>query len=170
MFDHEGGIATPLIACWPAVIEAGAVSHEVGHVVDFLPTFAELAGAEYPERYRGNRIAPADGISLAPLLRGQPRSPHPYLCWELNGCRAIRRGRWKAVSTGPPRCFAGHRFPPGRDGWELYDMAADRCETNDLAAERPALVRELDSLWRGWYERCRREQRRAQAQSFDPAQ
>ena len=166
VFDHEGGIATPLIACWPAVIEAGAVSHEVGHVVDFLPTFAELAGAEYPKRYRGNRIAPADGISLALLLRGQPRSPHPYLCWELNGCRAIRRGRWKAVSTGPPRCFAGHRFPPGRDGWELYDMAADRCETNDLAAERPALVRELDSLWRGWYERCRREQ----AQSFDPAQ
>jgi arylsulfatase A-like enzyme len=170
VFDHEGGIATPLIACWPAVIEPGAISHEVGHVVDFLPTFAELAGAEYPESYRGNRIVPADGISLAPLLRGQPRSPHPHLCWELNGCRAIRRGRWKAVSMGPPRCYAGHRFPPGCDGWELYDMAADRCETNDMAAERPGLVRELDTLWRGWYERCRREQRRAHAQSFDAAE
>ena len=170
VFDHEGGIATPLIACWPAVIEPGAISHEVGHVVDFLPTFAELAGAEYPERYRGNRIAPADGISLAPLLRRAPRSPHPHLCWELNGCRAIRRGRWKAVSMGPPRCYAGHRIPPGCDGWELYDMAADRCETNDMAAERPGLVRELDTLWRGWYERCRREQRRAHAQSFDAAE
>ena len=48
VFDHEGGIATPLIAHWPAAIEAGAISHEVGHVIDFLPTFAELAGADYP--------------------------------------------------------------------------------------------------------------------------
>ena len=63
---------------------------------------------------------------------------------------------------GPPRCYAGHRFPPGCDGWELYDMAADRCETNDMAAERPQVVRELDALWRDWYAACRREQARAQ--------
>ena len=162
VFDHEGGIATPLIAHWPAVIEPGAISHEVGHVIDFLPTFAELAGAEYPDHYRGNRLGTADGVSLAPLLRGQPRSSHAYLCWELEGCRAVRRARWKAVSMGPPRSYAGHDFPPGHEGWELYDMERDRCETNDLAAEHPQLVQELDALWRDWYAACRREQERAQ--------
>ena len=169
VFDHEGGIATPLIAHWPAAVEAGAINHEVGHVIDFLPTFAELAGADYPDHYRGSPIASADGISLAPLLRGESRSSHPYLCWELNGCRAVRRGRWKAVSMGPPRWYAGHRFPPGRDGWELYDMERDRCETNDLAAGHPHLVQELDALWRGWYEACRREQRRAQPRAAEAA-
>ena len=49
-------------------------------------------------------------------------------------------------------------------------MAADRCETNDLASARPELVRELDALWRDWYERCRREQRRAQPQSLEAAE
>ena len=131
-------------------------------MIDFLPTFAELAGAEYPDHYRGNRLGTADGVSLAPLLRGQPRGSHAYLCWELEGCRAVRRGRWKAVSMGPPRSYAGHEFPPGREGWELYDMERDRCETNDLAAEHPGLVQELDALWRDWYAACRREQKRAQ--------
>ena len=48
VFDHEGGISTPLIAYWPNVIESGTITHQIGHVIDFLPTFAELGEADYP--------------------------------------------------------------------------------------------------------------------------
>ncbi len=165
VFDHEGGIATPLIASWPRVIRPGSITHQVGHVIDFLPTFAELAGAACPARFRGQPVAPLDGRSLAPILRGARREPHAALFWELNGCRAVRRGRWKAVSLGPERWHVGHRIAAGCDGWELYDVAADRCELIDRARERPELVTELDRLWRRWFAACRRERERGRGDS-----
>ena len=156
VFDHEGGIATPLIASWPRVINPGTMTHQLGHVIDFLPTFAELAGASYP----GHPILPPDGRSLAPILRGEERDPHDALFWELDGCRAVRRGRWKAVSLGPARWHVGHRISAGCEDWELYDMEADRCERDDRSGEHPAVVHELDALWRGWFGACRQEKER----------
>ena len=169
VFDHEGGIATPLIASWPRVIRPGAITHQVGHVIDLLPTFAELAGAAYPAWWRGQAVAPLDGRSLAPILRGARRAPHAALFWELNGCRAVRRGRWKAVSLGPERWHVGHRIAAGCAGWELYDVAADRCELIDRAREQPELVTELDRLWRRWFAACRRERERGASPDDTPA-
>lgn len=160
VFDHEGGIATPLIASWPRVIRPNTITDQVGHVIDLLPTFAELAGAACPAQFRGQPLGTLDGRSLAPLLRGRRREPHEALFWELTGCRAVRRGRWKAVSLGPERWHVGHRIPAGRNGWELYDVEADRCELHDRAAEQPALVAELDQLWKRWFAACRDERER----------
>ena len=161
VFDHEGGIATPLIASWPRVIRPGTMTHQVGHVIDVLPTFAELADAAYPAQFRGRLIPPADGTSLTPIFRGERRAPHATLFWELDGCRAVRRGRWKAVSLGPARWHVGHRIAAGGDDWELYDMEADRCERHDRAGDHPAVVNELDRLWRAWFARCRRDKERS---------
>jgi len=62
---HEGGIATPLIAHWPAQIKAtGALTHQPGHVVDIMATCLDVADADYPEVHNGNPIKPAPGISL----------------------------------------------------------------------------------------------------------
>ena len=137
---HEGGIATPLICHWPGVIESGSMTDEVGHIIDFMPTFCELADAAYPEKYHdGNDIKPMEGKSLLPVLEGGRREPHDLLHWAHEGNHAIRSGKWKLVmEDGSP--------------WELYDMAADRTELNDLADERPELMQELRAKFERWAE------------------
>ena len=153
-FDHEGGISTPFIAYWPRVIEPGAINHNVAHIVDVLPTLADVAGAEYPTHFNDSEIHPSDGISLNPLFRGEPREDHEILFWELRECRAVRRGKWKAVSMGRERKHTGIEIPAGHDAWELYDMDADRCETNNVAEMHPEIVKELGMLWQEWFEKC----------------
>ena len=158
VFDHEGGISTPLIARWPGVIEKGRITHGVGHVIDLLPTFAELAEADYPENHNSHRILPCEGRSLVPVLNGGEMENHAALFWEFKGCRAARKGKWKIVSEGAARRHVGHAIEPGHEGWELYDMEADRCELNDLAGSYPDIVHELDGLWQDWRTRCRNDQ------------
>ena len=74
---HEGGIATPLIVYWPAVMrQANRVTHQVGHIIDILPTCLEAAGVEYPTSFQEHTILPAEGNSLLPVLRGGSRPGH----------------------------------------------------------------------------------------------
>ena len=61
------------------------------------------------------------------------------------------------MSLGPERRIAGHDIPSGHDNWELYDMETDRCELNDLSSKHPEIVKELDGMWREWFERCQRD-------------
>ncbi|MBA7605994.1 Arylsulfatase [subsurface metagenome] len=135
---HEGGIATPLIAYWPAGIrQQGGITHQLGHVIDLMATCCDLAGVSYPETYRGNKIIPLEGRSLVPIFQGERRQRHDVLYWEHMGNKAIRRGRWKLVSV--------------KDGrWELYDLEADRTELRDLAGQQPELARELAALYEDW--------------------
>jgi arylsulfatase len=137
MWIHEGGIATPLIAYWPAGLKAkGTLTPQVGHVIDLMPTFLELAGAQYPANYQGRRLKPLAGRSLAPVFQGK-RIGARTLAWEHEGNRGIRVGDWKLV--------AAHK-----GAWELYDLAADRSETNNLAAKKPEKARELAAQWQAW--------------------
>jgi len=139
---HEGGIATPFIARWPAMIRRrGAVTHEVGHVIDVMATVLDVAGARYPRTRAGNAVLPLEGRSLVPVFQGRARVGHDALYWEHEGSQAIRRGRWKLVgaSNGP---------------WELYDLEADRTELRDLAAARPEVVRDLRSRYGQWMARA----------------
>ena len=158
-FCHEGGVCTPMIAHWPAglnVPEGGRWERQRGHVMDVLPTLLELAGAEYPAELDGREIRPADGVSLWPALYGAKDGgdalPDRPLFFEHQAARAAIRGDWKAVW--------GKRMPePPR--WELYNLAEDRCETRDLAAERPALLAELAVLWEDYA-------KEAQVEPFTP--
>ena len=160
VFDHEGGISTPMIVSWPKVLGSGGkVTHEVGHVMDFLPTFAELAGIDLPSA-NGSGILPCEGKSLTPLFFGRGREGHEALFWELYDCRAVRKGKWKLVTMGPARRRRSIEIEPGHENWELYDMETDRCELNDLAGKEPAVVNELDALWRAWFEGCREDSAR----------
>ena len=141
VWTHEGGIATPLLARWPGRIPAGTISHASGHVMDVMPTCIEAAGADYPAQFDGRAIAPVEGNSLLPALRGGTRGGRRTFFWSHTNNHAVRRGRWKLVSRS------------GTEQWQLYDMAADRTETMDRAAERPALVRELAEQHAAWRER-----------------
>lgn len=129
---HEGGISTPLIASWPAVIKKGALIHEPGHLIDIMATCLELAGAEYP---KGK--TPVEGLSLAPIFRDGKRKGHDAIYWEHEGNRAVRQGKWKLV--------ARHKGP-----WELYDLDADRTEMKNVAGEKSDLVQELAAKHDAW--------------------
>jgi len=152
-FDHEGGIATPCVVSWPSVIKKGSISRDVGHVIDFMPTLIELAGAKYPSERGGHKIAPMEGRSFAPVLRGEKLGPRGPLFWEFRDCKAVLSGKWKIVTQGPPRNHVNIPIKPGRDRWELYEMESDRCETQDLARDHPEKVAELDALWQYWFRR-----------------
>jgi arylsulfatase len=138
---HEGGIATPLIVHWPAVLKTvGRMTDEVGHVIDIMATCLDVAGATYPRRYNGNEIHPLEGRSLLPALRDEPMPDRGPIFWEHEGNRAVRLGQWKLVSKHP-------------DQWELYDLEADRTELNDLATQQTEELDELISLYNDWAER-----------------
>jgi arylsulfatase len=139
---YEGGICTPLIAHWPAGLraDAGSVTHQPGHVIDVMATCLDVAGAEYPHEFQGRAITPQEGKSLVPILSGEKYAGHDVLAWEHFGAKAIRRGDWKAVARQ-------------RGRWELYDVAKDRAEINDLAAKHPDAVRDLEAKWEEWARR-----------------
>lgn len=140
-FAHEGGISTPLIASWPAVIKQAATVADVGHVTDILATFVDVAGAEHPATFRGQAIQPLEGRTLLPIFEGNSRPQSNPLFWEHEGHRAVRRGRWKLVSKHA-------------EGWQLYDIETDRAELTDLAAQHGDLVKELAALYERWAARC----------------
>lgn len=141
-FVHEGGIATPFIVSWPAVLRhPGTISSALGHVTDLMATFVEVAGARHPATYKGHDILPLEGESLLPLFRGSRRRDRSPIFWEHEGNRAIRSGKWKLVSKYP-------------NDWELYDMEVDRTELHNLAAQNPDRVKELSRLYDQWAQRC----------------
>jgi arylsulfatase len=136
--NHEGGIATPLIAWWPGTIEhAGAVTHELGHLVDIMATCLDVAGVVYPTVFNGRTVLPPAGKSLVPVFRGGRSEGHAMLAWATRGSRAVRMGRWKLVAA-----------PDGP--WELYDMETDRTELNDLANQQRDRVRAMARAFDQW--------------------
>ena len=139
---HEGGIATPFIVHWPRRIRrAGIVIHQAAHIIDVMPTCLDAAGAKYPSERQGTPVLPLEGVSLLPLITGEGALDERTLYWEHEGNRAVRQGPWKLVSRHP-------------GNWELYDMEADRTETNDVAARHPDRVREMAALYEKWAARC----------------
>ncbi|WP_442507367.1 arylsulfatase [Novipirellula sp. SH528] len=125
---YEGGIRIPFIVRWPGKIKASSVSDHLGYFPDVLPTLLELAGAD--------SMPTTDGISIVPTLLGEQtaghaQSQHEYLYWEDPQSAAVRMKNWKAVRPGPNRPF------------ELYDLATDIEEQNDVAQQNPETLAKM---------------------------
>ena len=144
MWVHEGGIASPWIVHWPkGVATAGGLRRPMVHLVDVTPTVLELAGVAAPKEFDGQAVPPMHGRSFARLLRDGAAPPvHDELWWCHGGNRAVRVGDWKLVAD---------REKP----WELYDLAADRCEMKNLAASQPEKVKQLEARWQAIADDCR---------------
>jgi arylsulfatase A-like enzyme len=138
---HEGGISSPLIAHWPRGVKGrNALTSQPGHLIDIMATCVDLAGAQYPTEFQGNKITPLEGKSLRPVFEGRQRPGHEAIYWEHEGNQAIRMGKWKLVKK--------HGGP-----WELYDIDNDRTEVNNLAARETARVEMMSQKWQAWADR-----------------
>lgn len=140
--QYEGGIRTPLIVHWPAGMKAPAnsITPQAGHVIDAMATCLEAAGLDYPEQFDGRAITPLEGRSLLPILRGEQRAGHEAIYFEHFGSRAVRQGDWKLVAEK-------------EQPWELYHLAVDASETNNLADQQPERVKQLSAQWDAWAKR-----------------
>ena len=131
---YEGGIRVPMIAWWPGKIKAGTTSNHISAFWDVMPTLAEIIGVSAPENI--------DGISFLPTLLGQEgqQKQHDYLYWEFHerkGRQAVRKGDWKAVR---------YNAKIGDRPTELYNLAEDIGEENNLAGQHPELVKEMEEI------------------------
>jgi len=124
---YEGGIRVPFIAWWPGTVEAGSVSAHPSIFYDMMPTFCELAGAPIPDN--------TDGISIAPALLGQDgkQKTHEIFYWERPRTKATSQ----AVRIGNFKILRNNVNEP----IEVYDLSKDYAEENDLASQRPDLVK-----------------------------
>ena len=134
--QFEGGISTPAIMHWPAGLKRkpGSVVSSPAHLVDLLPTVAEVTGAKVPDTFPGREPTPLAGISLAPILSGGEIKSRPPIHLLFASDRGLRDGEWKLVS------FQSHP-------WELYHISTDRTELHDVAAEHPDITERMVKQW-----------------------
>jgi arylsulfatase A-like enzyme len=138
----EGGIRNALTVSGPLVQrQPGSINGATLHVADIMPTLLEVAGVDYPETYEERELPPLMGKSWMPLLAAQTdsiRTDEDYLAWEVFGNRAVRQANWK---------LRWQAKPFGTAAWELFDLAGDPGERQDLASENPTKVAALTAKW-----------------------
>lgn len=139
---HEGGATTHFIAHWPKVIAPNQLTNQVGHVVDLFPTFLEVANIDYPATCADKNTLPLAGSSLLPIFKGDTRTPPEHvISGHTDRFRMYRRGDWKIVRQNDK-------------DWELYHLAKDRTELNDLSSVQPEKLNELV----GYYQQYQTDQ------------
>ncbi len=134
MFD--GGIRTPFAMYWKGKIKAGTTYDRTISSLDIFPTVTTAAGFNPADNKN-----PLDGTDLMPYLTGKMKcEPHDYLCWRVCGGLeyAIRKGDYKLVKTYYS------------DDYMLFNIREDQIEMNDIAAENPALVKEMAANYKAW--------------------
>lgn len=142
-FTHEGGLASPLVFHYPHGIQSpGRWVNDPSHLMDVVPTICELTGSPYPGDVGGRAVKAVDGVSLAPTLAGTSLAERS-IPFDHQGAWALRKGDWKLVRgkrTGEPQT------------WQLFNIANDRMEQHDLAAEHPDRVKAMADEWLKWAE------------------
>jgi arylsulfatase A-like enzyme len=130
---YEGGIRVPTIANWPGKLKPGVFTPPLT-IADWMPTFCALAS------HKPRKDLKWDGKNIWPLLSGEGAATPRTLYWAGPGfkTRAVREGDWKLIITEPGKGKAARE--------ELFDLAQDPGETNDLAEKMPERIEVLKSV------------------------
>ncbi|MGD0089496.1 MAG: arylsulfatase [Planctomycetota bacterium] len=138
---YEGGVREPCIVRWKGHVQPGGTSERVTGFEDWLPTLLELAGAA------GSTPKDVDGISFAPVLRGEPQEPRPFLYREFpayGGQQFVRQGDWKGIRQ---KLLPQKGAQPNLRT-ELYNLKDDVGEKQDLSAGHADVVAALERIMR----------------------
>jgi arylsulfatase len=125
---------------------AGSMSHEFVHVRDIMPTILDIADVSHTKEFEGRAVLPLQGQSLLDFLSGEAKTPYAgaaQVGYELFGLKAYIDGKWKILWMPPP-------FASGE--WELYDLAEDPAESNDLSSKYPEKVEDMIKKWEQYKE------------------
>lgn len=172
---YEGGIRVPLCMSWPGTIQPGTVCETPVTGVDYMPTFAELAGASLPD----STSQPLDGVSIVPLMKGKSIAERAiywhypmYLSgdemvkpifgtdkmhWRATPCSIVRMGDWKLMQFFET------------DTTELYNIKDDIGEKNDLARQHPEKASEMLKSLEKWQGETEADIPSTLNPGFDPA-
>ena len=146
-FTSEGGIRSPMIVKLPGnMSNAGSMSSEFIHVRDIMPTILDIADVSHSDEFGGRAVLPMQGQSVLDFFSGEVKTPYDgaaQVGYELFGLKAYFDGNWKILNMPPP-------FASGE--WELYNLADDPAEMNNLASEHPEMVGEMVEKWEQYKE------------------
>jgi len=148
--SHLGGTRNPMVVTWPARIkDPGTTRYQFTHLIDVLPTILEASGLPAPKSVDGVEQKPMDGVSFLSVIdNADAPEIRTRQYFEVFSNRSIYDNGWKAN--------AQHTLPwrqdvaPGnwdKDRWELYNLAEDFSESNDLAAAMPDKLEEMKALF-----------------------
>ena len=140
MESFEGGIHTPMIVFGAGLkTKKGSQSGALSHAFDIMPTILDLTNTAYPEKYNGYQLTALDGKSFLPVLQAKTTKGREDIYFEHATGKAYLKGDWKLVQKTQTQT------------WDLYNLASDKNETNNLAEQEPERVLELKNSWENWY-------------------
>jgi arylsulfatase A-like enzyme len=149
-----GGTRQGMAISWPGHIkDVGGIRTQFHHMIDIVPTILEAAGIQAPDMVDGIKQKPIEGVSMAytfDTANANTPSRRETQYFEMFGNRALYHNGWIAVTPPPqpPWLMGTAEMPPLNEyKWELYNIADDYSENNDLAAQNPDKLKELQSLF-----------------------
>ena len=152
--SHFGGTRQGMAISWPGhITDIGGIRTQFHHVIDIVPTILEATGIKAPDKVNGIKQKPMEGVSMAYTFdkaNANVPTKHDTQYFEMVGNRAIYHDGWVAATTPPvaPWLLGRPRCPTLSDyHWELYNIAKDYSENNDLAAKMPDKLKEMQALF-----------------------
>jgi arylsulfatase A-like enzyme len=152
--SHFGGTRQGMVISWPGHIkDVGGVRSQFHHMIDIVPTILEVAGVNAPDEVNGFKQKPIEGVSMAYTFdqaNANAPSKRDTQYFEMFCNRGIYHGGWYACTTppAPPWLMGTSKLPDVNDyKWELYNLAEDFSQNNDLAAKNPEKLKEMQALF-----------------------
>src|SRR5882762_5954376 len=156
--SHFGGTRNPVIISWPAKItDKGGVRTQFHHIMDVMPTIFEAANIRAPETLNGIPQKPIEGVSMVYTFNdAKAADRRKSQIFELVSNRGMYQDGWMASSLAYlPWSATRTGYDPDKAKWELYDIAHDFSQADDLATKNPDKLKELVDLW--WAEAARHD-------------
>ena len=147
--SHLGGTRNPMVVAWPDRIkDQGGIRDQFHHVIDVAPTILEAAKIPQPRVVNGVKQKPIEGVSMMYSFDdASAKGRHREQYFEMFGNRALYRDGWIAVARHGRLPWTVGSYDFAKDTWELYDLAHDFSEADDLAAKHPDKLKELQNAF-----------------------